>query len=86
MTHGYINLYKQNIFFHLRNVLPLFNLYLCVKASGTNVSALNAAMEAAHSFAMQKLGVERVSLTAAAPGPAGQLRTIKQGGGQPENF
>ncbi|XP_023323002.1 alanine--tRNA ligase, cytoplasmic isoform X2 [Eurytemora carolleeae] len=42
------------------------------QASGTNVSALNAAMEAAHSFAMLKLGVERVNLAADATGPAGE--------------
>ena len=69
-------LYFTNILIFKRNVLPLFNLYLCVKASGTNVSALNAAMEAAHSFAMLKLGVERVKLAANATGPAGQLRII----------
>ena len=41
---------------------------MCGQASGTNVGGLKEAMETAHNFAMDKLGVARVEVAASPKG------------------
>lgn len=50
------------------------------QASGTNVSGLGAAMEAAHTFAMQKLAVPRVNVPGASPSTGSEVKSsdVKQ--------
>jgi len=55
------------------------------QASGTNVSALAAALETAHTFAMEKLGVDRVSFKAPSSAKPAAAKPASSGDKKPSN-